>query len=646
MAAPAIAVNVSTDTHITSPRLIQGLRVAWVLLLLFYGLQLPVRIPAYLENCNCPTGTVALWQATGIETGVRILFVISASVQLLVAFGLSLLLMMRRGSDRNAVLFAFIFLMMSGGAFPANDALPGAGWQFIENLVLYLRYLAFAGVFYLFPDGRFAPPRIRYLFFILPITLLAIFLPPDNSIRDSAVLTMNLVMFSGGLGSLIYRYRKGTPIRRQQIKWLLLILMLIVGYLSFALPLQNIMDMNGKAALTAITDILLLILVGCIPVAISLALFRYRLFEIDLVINRSLVYGTVTLGLLAVFAFLFYLRFTVLSVIAPPEQITGLMFLSAVVSGAVFNPLRRSIQRLIDRRFYGLRFDLNELAAAQKPTTITTPGAFTGRSPGGYVLLDVIGRGGMGEVYRAENHGQSAAVKILPLKLAEDEEFIRRFEREAQTTAALQHPGIVKLYNSGIEDDLYYIALELVTGETLKDCLQQQGRFSLSETQMLISTLAAALDYAHTQGIVHRDLKPSNIMLRNTTSKNERSLIPVLMDFGVAHLKDAHTALTGSGAIGTIDYMAPEQILEAKAVQHYADIYALGIIAYEMLTGERPFKGSAAQVMFAHLQQPPPDPRLIAHNLPEQVALAVLQAMDKTPEKRFQSAGNFAAALQ
>ncbi|MCX9079943.1 MAG: serine/threonine-protein kinase, partial [Candidatus Methanoperedens sp.] len=159
----------------------------------------------------------------------------------------------------------------------------------------------------------------------------------------------------------------------------------------------------------------------------------------------------------------------------------------------------------------------------------------------------------------------------------------------------------------------------------------------------LIRELAAALDYAHAQGLVHRDIKPSNIMLRLKPDSETHEA--VLMDFGIAKIQDARTRYTGSGAIGTVDYMAPEQIMAAKEVDHRADIYALGVVLYEMLTGQRPFQGSAGQVLFAHLQQPPPDIRSINPDLPRSIAHAVTRVLSKDPNDRYDSAGAFAEAL-
>jgi serine/threonine protein kinase len=152
----------------------------------------------------------------------------------------------------------------------------------------------------------------------------------------------------------------------------------------------------------------------------------------------------------------------------------------------------------------------------------------------------------------------------------------------------------------------------------------------------LMQDVCAALDVAHNQGFIHRDLKPANIMVKPNGEA-------VLMDFGVTKMTDASTSLTGTGAIGTIDYMAPEQIMAAKEVDKRADIYALGVMLYEMVTGEKPFKGSAAQILFAHLQQPPPDPN---DDIQRSIAKVIMQAMSKKPEERFQSASEFFAALQ
>jgi serine/threonine-protein kinase len=374
--------------------------------------------------------------------------------------------------------------------------------------------------------------------------------------------------------------------------------------------------------------------------AVALSIICYRLWDIDLTINRTLVYGGLTLLLGAVLIAAFFVLKAVWEAILGSGQEVLAAVLPAVFIALIFNPTRKRVQSFVDRRIYHLNFDLNQLEAAQKLPEVKNPGALTGRTLGGYQVLGVLGKGGMGEVYQAHANGQSVALKILPEDLAKQSEFVSRFEREAATMRALNHPRIVKLLVAGEQDGVRYLALEFVDGKDLSDHIKQHGKLDYDDARSILSDLASALDYAHAQGFVHRDIKPSNVMVRGDDPPQA-----LLMDFGIAKIKDAATRYTGSGAIGTIDYMAPEQILTAKEVDKHADIYALGVLAYEMLTGEKPFKGSAAQVMFAHLQQPPPDAGDVASDVPKSAVQAIERAMAKDAAQRYDSAGEFAAAL-
>ena len=314
----------------------------------------------------------------------------------------------------------------------------------------------------------------------------------------------------------------------------------------------------------------------------------------------------------------------------------------AAITALLFNPVRKRVRNAVDRRLYGFRFDLNQLNAAQQEEPITNPGLLSGKTVGEYRLLDVIGRGGMGEVYKGVGKDQTVAIKILPQDLATQEEPRARFKREADALTALDHPNIVQFYEYGAANLVPYLAMQLVEGEELTDRLKREKRLSLDEVQCILSDLSSALDYAHERGLVHRDIKPSNVML---TREADGATKAVLMDFGIAKIQDSLTSLTGSGAIGTIDYMSPEQIKESRQVDRRSDVYALGVLLYLMLTGELPFKGNPAQILFAHLQQPVPDPRILVPDLPRTVAQALMKALAKTPDERFASAGELANAF-
>ena len=264
-----------------------------------------------------------------------------------------------------------------------------------------------------------------------------------------------------------------------------------------------------------------------------------------------------------------------------------------------------------------------------------------GRSIGSYELIGLVGRGGMGEVWRARHRrlaGREAAIKVLPAVLAADPDFLRRFEREANSAASLNHPHILPVWDYGEQDGVPYLVMPLVTGGTLKE--QRLGHLSPRDFLPLFRQLADALDYAHSRGIVHRDVKPGNILF----DEHERLY---LADFGIAKaMQSSEPQLTGTGiGVGTPEYIAPEQV-RGRAVSQ-SDIYALGIVVYEMLTGHVPYQGSTpVEVSIKHLTAVPPP--LSARNpaLPARVDEVVGRALAKEPADRHQTAGAFIGALE
>jgi serine/threonine-protein kinase len=259
---------------------------------------------------------------------------------------------------------------------------------------------------------------------------------------------------------------------------------------------------------------------------------------------------------------------------------------------------------------------------------------------GNYEIVDRLGRGGMATVYRARqtNMQRDVAIKVMSDELADDPQFIARFELEAQVIANLQHPRVLPVHDFGHEGELFYLVMRLIEGDTLYQRLLN-GPLTLSVTNKFLGQIAEALDYAHNQGVIHRDLKPNNILLDQWDNV-------YLMDFGLAKMLAASQQLTASGAmLGTPAYMAPEQ-WRGDPIDPRTDIYALGVILYEMVTGRLPFESDTPySLMYKHLHDAPPSPREFLPNLPAAVEQVVIQSLTKEPGERFQTAGDLAAAF-
>ena len=249
-----------------------------------------------------------------------------------------------------------------------------------------------------------------------------------------------------------------------------------------------------------------------------------------------------------------------------------------------------------------------------------------------YRILRPIGKGGMAVVYLAEDlreGGRKVAVKILRAELTTDAEFIRRFDTEAKAASSLSHQNIVKVFDVGEQDDLRYIVMEYVEGVTLKQMIQQRGRIPWETAVPLAIQIGLALDHAHRNGIVHRDIKPHNILVTpQMTAK--------VADFGIARAATANTiTVTGGSALGSVHYFSPEQA-RGTLVGEKSDIYSLGILLYEMLTGRVPFDGdSAVTIAIKHIQDAPAPPTSIDSSIPNGLEAIVLKCIQKNPERRY-----------
>jgi serine/threonine-protein kinase len=261
-----------------------------------------------------------------------------------------------------------------------------------------------------------------------------------------------------------------------------------------------------------------------------------------------------------------------------------------------------------------------------------------------YRLERELGRGGMGAVYLAEDlkHRRKVAVKVLRPDLAASLG-TDRFLREVEVAAQLQHPAILPLHDSGQADEYVFYIMPYVEGESLRDRLARQGELPLEDAVRILSEVLDALAYAHGKGVIHRDIKPDNIMLSGRHA--------LLLDFGVAKALNesagpAFVTTTGL-ALGTPSYMAPEQAMADRETDHRADLYAVGVVGYELLTGRRPFPGNTAQqIVAAQMTQAPEDLRTHRPAVPPGLAVVVMRALEKRPADRWQSAGDMLARLE
>ena len=266
-----------------------------------------------------------------------------------------------------------------------------------------------------------------------------------------------------------------------------------------------------------------------------------------------------------------------------------------------------------------------------------------GAKLGNFEIVELLGRGGMGEVWRARDARlkRDVAIKVLPAALARDPDRIARFEREARAASALNHPNIVAVYDIGRDSDTYWIATELVRGDTLRKAIAA-GPLPAPKAVEIATQVAAGLAAAHAAGLVHRDLKPDNIMIARGGQVK-------ILDFGLAKQRrtseeSTATDLTDEGVVmGTAGYMAPEQV-RGEAADQRADLFSFGVVLYEMLCGKRAFAGdSSVEAMNAILKEEPAD---LPASVPPELARIVGRCLEKDPDQRFQSAADLRFALQ
>ena len=257
-----------------------------------------------------------------------------------------------------------------------------------------------------------------------------------------------------------------------------------------------------------------------------------------------------------------------------------------------------------------------------------------------YEIIKRLGSGGMADVFLARDRdlGREVAIKILYERYARDDEFVARFRREAQAAAGLNHPHIVSIYDRGEADGSYYIAMEYLEGKSLKDVIIEHGKLPPAQAISVAGQILQALQFAHDHNVIHRDIKPHNIVI------NGQGQVKVT-DFGIARAGTSAKMTETGSILGTAQYLSPEQA-KGKAVEQGSDLYSVGVVLYEMLTGQVPFEGeNPVAIALKHLSDDPVPPQVLVPEIPDNLNMVVMRALAKDPRDRYQNAGEFLADL-
>lgn len=582
--------------------------------------------------------------------------VITDSLTVLFFGVIAFILVWRRG-DEVATLVVASMLLFTGALYTgptANANLPYLALAILPGMAESMQ----AWFVYLFPNGKPLPRWIWWILIPLPIWRIGIwfvdYIPNykaefrtaenySHTAQQAWDIGLFLLLLAGGIVAQVYRYRKlSTPVQRQQTKWVLFGMIITVLFVGTYVVVFNVLGYgeNPSLVVSLVARVLRQFSLMIVPATIAIAVLRYRLWDIDFAINRSLVYGSLTTILLALFA----LSLRAISTLAQGFRAGPLiaMLISTVVFALIFQPLNRGLQKFVDRQFYRIYIDYQKAGRSILPPL--EPSTFPSAHFHEYTDLEVAGRGGMAEVYKATHPTLKRVVAIKLMREAIQDDPVMRifFERESHALRDLDHPNVIKVLDVGKVDNRPYMVMEFIEGDALGDLLKN-GRLDLETTLRFLKPISAALDYLHANNIVHRDVKPGNIML----DKAGRDVRPIITDFGLAKVLGDSSLVSESAVAGTFAYIAPEQIEARRDIDGRADVYALGVMTYQLLTGELPFKHEhQGALLIAHMLHAPPDAREKAPELPEHAARAIQKAMSKKPSERFGTASEFVSALE
>ena len=645
------------------------LRAAFVILSLatvsFFSLGVPLYFQNYIKTID--SETLSALNGLGLSTTFYAAYQTTLVVLLAIAFGIAGLIIARHKSDDwLALLVAFTLIGQGANAFgPLQRMAALPSFEIPVRFVIAMVLIGLPLSCYLFPDGKIQKRWMLYVAGVWFVWLMvSVFWHsfPLNIFERGGNATLRyllslLAVLSTGIYAQVYRYRHTTsPTKREQLKWI--VFGIAVGiFTGIGVNLfLTFFELTDPAAGTfllvdMVTQTLSVVAQFTVPVAVVFSILKYRLYDIELVINRSIIYGLLTVVLAVVFGIvLFGLQAAYRALTHQTNPPTLAVVIATVAASSIFQPTRKVLRRFVNRRIYGMDVDFDEIKRREaKMDQVAHLPSHMVTSVGGYKNLEMIARGGMGEVYKARHPSlnRTVAIQLLSTYFKDDSGFNKRFAREAKTMAQLRHPNIITIHDFGDQDGLPYIVMEYLTGDTLSQILAKQGCLSLAEALPLLEDLASALDYAHQQGVIHRDIKPSNVIVEPiTTLSAGRIQRAILMDFGIARFITENTVLTGSGdVLGTADYISPEQIHGITELDSRTDQYSFAVMTYQLLTGNKPFERNNTWAMIrSHLEEPPPDPR-IHIPMPDIAADAILKALSKKPENRFSSIGEFVSEL-
>lgn len=618
-------------TQINNPLLLWALQLTGWLITICSLILVLVNIPIFynyvLTNNQLPVDSAIIaWLRTLLRRfGELLYFTLAIGILLRSREPLAILIAMA-----SAALGAMI-----GGSYIEIIGQVNDGVFMLSSIVAVLPALLSILLLFVLPDGKFSPGYGKWLLLALAIleplrVYFSVFL--ESYVIAYGMFIPTLTIAAIGVRGQMQRYAVGTPIFRQQFKWIISGAISVIAGIAL-LIISLIVVPDQWHILTQGLDE-----VGGVILAVSLifAVYHHRLYDIDLIINRVLVYGSsfIGLGLLAIALFILLQQ-----VLASLPVIGGLTaaILSASFVLLLMKPTLDFWQHWIDTRVYGLRFDLNQLEDYVTAPGASETGDYQGLNVSGYQVMNRIATGGFTDVYLATRDSELYAVKILLESRRFDKDAKHLFSNESHITSLLKHPNIVKMKVDNNLDPENYLLLHYVEGQTVSAYVKHEHGLSYQETLHILDDVVAALDYIHNEHIIHRDVKPGNVIIREGDKQ------AILMDFGLAIQSNNDGAI--EGAVGTIAYMSPEQIQEGQGIDHRTDIYALGVMAYQMLTGQLPFSGSTGRILFGHLHQPPPDPLEVKPDIPVQASLAIQRAMAKDMNDRYQSACEFLDAF-